>query len=539
MLAGMDTRRHARWAVLVAYALAGLVACQSTPPPPREDPTPAPAAPAPAPAPPTAATGPHTLSVLLTTDEHGWLEPVPSDDGQRVVGGVVQLAHQWQDDHHVSAEHLILSGGDMWTGPYESTVSQGKPVVDAFNTLGYAAATIGNHEFDFGIRALEMRQSQAKFSFVAANILEEATERPPPWVTPFVVEERAGMRIGIVGLANIDTPSTTDRRHIVGLRFVPYQEALAQVLPEVDAAGVDTTVVLVHDRLSAVVPLVPLARQHNVHVMSAGHAHHAETHLDTGPDPSSVADDVLVCNAGAFLRSYCAIDLTFDGRTLTDHKMRLLPVERPAGDAAPAHDVLAGIIQKAHQVADKKGSEFLVRSVRPLARGEPLGQLVVDTWLEAFPYADAALTNKGGLRQSLPGGKVRVRDVASAMPFDNYLVVVDLTGKQLKEALRNPESVAGGVRFTYDENKTGTTILEVIDRHGAVIEDDRPLKVVINDFMYRGGDHYEFIRYDPEPEETAVDWRDPVMRYLRGLHAANGALDRTADDRAREVSPRR
>ena len=107
-----------------------------------------------------------------------------------------------------------------------------------------------------------------------------------------------------------------------------------------------------------------------------------------------------------------------------------------------------------------------------------------------------------------------------------------MTGAELKEVLNNPDTVAGGVTWKFREEHGGTRVVtQVVDKTGKPIADAAQLKVIINDFMFRGGDKYRF--NDKEPEETAVDWREPIFRFLRDLKQKGGVLDRAAEQRAR------
>jgi 2',3'-cyclic-nucleotide 2'-phosphodiesterase (5'-nucleotidase family) len=211
-------------------------------------------------------------------------------------------------------------------------------------------------------------------------------------------------------------------------------------------------------------------------------------------------------------------------------------VETPNDKPFAADVELTRIVAAAEQSANLIGGEVLVENAKPLKRGADgaMGQLIVDAWLQALPYAHAAITNAGGIRQDLAAGPVRMRDIVSVLPFNNYLLVVDLTGAQLKEVLASHESVAAGVRFTFKDGADARVLDGVTDAKGGAIRDDAHFKVVINDFMYRGGDRYRFQVYDPEPEETAIDWREPVLRKLREMGKANQKLDVAPDDRARK-----
>lgn len=480
------------------------------------------------------------LRVLLTTDEHGWLSPWLDKKAGILRGGIHAAAGAMRAEGYVKdgPGWLLLSAGDMWTGPFETTVLEGAPMVSAMHHLGYRAAAVGNHEFDFGQHALVERSRSAGFPFLGANLVEAGTGKNPDWVKAWTIVEvnvPGGVaRVGVVGLACVDSPVTADVRNMAGLVFQPYKETLARVLPEVEAAHPDVIVVVAHDSIAAVKPLVPLLRQHGVNLIAAGHEHRAGIVVDDNATAGQ-GDDVVICNAGPFMRSLCRVDLDFSGGALAAHAEKIVTVEHAKDAPAPAYDVgLARIVSDAEASADRVGGEILVTTQQRLTRGKDgsLGQLLVDAWLEALPFAQVAITNAGGLRQDIEAGPLRLRDIVSALPFNNTLLVVDVTGRELREVLlANPETVASGVRYRFSEGKDGVRVVtDVTDAAGKPIADDRVLKVVINDFMYRGGDRYHFD--DREPEETAVDWREPLYRQLRALRAKNATLDRSPEPRA-------
>jgi len=126
------------------------------------------------------------------------------------------------------------------------------------------------------------------------------------------------------------------------------------------------------------------------------------------------------------------------------------------------------------------------------------------------------------------------------LPFENYLIVVDISGAQLKEALAHPQTIAGGVRFRYRCREDGwREVVKATDAHGKPILDDRTYKVVVNEFIYRGGDRYRLREFDPTPEETALHWREPVIRYLRQRSQTGKTADLKVDGRATAVDGKR
>lgn len=517
--------------LLLAAALVPAMACTTPAPSPRV-----------VAAPGKAASGGGELHLLVTTDEHGWLAPLVDADAAQERGGVVRLFDRltrtegYAPGAAARARGLVLlSTGDMWTGPYESTLLEGAPMVAAMNHLGYAAAAVGNHDFDFGVRKLAEHQQAAHFPLLAANLAEAATGELPSWARPFTIVEAGGIKLGVVGLTNVDTPVTSDPRHLTGLTFLPYVETLDRWIPRARAAGADEIVVLIHDELALAEQLLPALRRHRVRAATFGHHHQAGARVDDA-GTSTLDDDVSICNAGAYLRSYCRIDLALSGGKLVARAATIVPVGGPHPEVVPSQDRnLVDIVTRAEETAQRIGGEVLVESKRPLRRGTQgeLGQLVVDAWLAALPWAQVAITNAGGIRQDLPAGPVRVRDVASVLPFNNFLLVVELSGAELKEALANRESVVAGVRYRFNDADGRRVVSALTWADGRPVDDGERVRVVINDFMYRGGDHYSFARWDDEPEETAIDWREPVLRHLRALGLQRHVLDLTPDDRAR------
>src|SRR5262245_1184665 len=119
----------------LAVALLCALACDRPPPP-------APAAPE----------GPRCLSLVAWNDLHGQIGPdlVALDTGKVPLGGVIALADQVAQLRAMHDAVVTLDAGDLFTGPIESTMSEGAPIIDAYKVLGVDVAAIGNHEFDFG-----------------------------------------------------------------------------------------------------------------------------------------------------------------------------------------------------------------------------------------------------------------------------------------------------------------------------------------------------------------------------------------------------
>ena len=156
-----------------------------------------------------------TLSIVGTNDLHGGILPDNGQGGLALFAGYVKNLRAARTREGGAV--LLVDAGDMWQGTLESNLREGAPVVAAYNALGYTAAAVGNHEFDFGPvgpdatpatstvdarGALQARASEASFPFLAANLAETTTGRPVVWpnVRPSILVEAAGVKVGIIGV---------------------------------------------------------------------------------------------------------------------------------------------------------------------------------------------------------------------------------------------------------------------------------------------------------------------------------------------------
>ncbi len=173
---------------------------------------------------------PRWLYVYGTTDRHGALEEQHAD-GKLPIGGVARLATFLARARQAAPDGVLLvDSGDLFQGTMVSNLAEGAPVVDAMNALGYAATAVGNHEFDYGPvgphtvakspaenprGALQARAAEAHFPFLLANVVDAKGQRIFP---AYVVVERAGTKVGIVGGVTEELPRTTLKNNLVGLR---------------------------------------------------------------------------------------------------------------------------------------------------------------------------------------------------------------------------------------------------------------------------------------------------------------------------------
>src|SRR5262245_3726089 len=129
------------------------------------------------------------LTVIGTADLHGYLDGDGGAGGAALLGGYLAVLRR-------ARPVVLVDAGDLFQGTLVSNLAEGAPVVRAMNALGYQAAALGNHEFDYGPvgeasvplkpnddprGALKARAREAQFPLLAANVIDEATGAPVAW----------------------------------------------------------------------------------------------------------------------------------------------------------------------------------------------------------------------------------------------------------------------------------------------------------------------------------------------------------------------
>src|SRR5262245_7462559 len=200
-----------------------------------------------------------TISVVLTSDLHGGVLPRGERGGLAMFGGYVRNIRSARARD--GGGLLLVDSGDMFQGTLESNLNEGAAVVRAYNSLGYSAAAIGNHEFDYGPAgasetprspaddprgALKARARQARFPFLAANTVETATGRPVAWpnVKPSTIVTVRGVKVGLIGVTTIDTAAQTIAANLGGLTFAPLAPAIIREAMALRSQGATIVIVL-------------------------------------------------------------------------------------------------------------------------------------------------------------------------------------------------------------------------------------------------------------------------------------------------------
>jgi len=437
------------------------------------------------------------IHIIYTTDEHGWFTDNEKADG------AAALMHLWEEKEGFSLEadsFLVLSGGDMWTGASESTWFKGQSMFQVMNAMGYDAAAIGNHEFDFSLDTLKARFQRSDFPYLAANISYK-NGAAADFALPYVIKEVNGIKVALLGLANTETPNTTMPSSVEDLVFKPYDETLKQYLPEIKAEGADLIIIVSHLCEDEMKAITPLAAQYHIPLITGGHCH---------TQVMEEKDGVLMIETVPFLRSYIKVVLEYDPQSKNTEVLSYKVVENISEQRNEDIAALSQVWEDASEEGLKTPIGYTAKTI-PQTSAE-MYHMIMTSWLRQFPQADLAITNAGSIRQDIEKGDISTGDILGLMPFNNGLVQMKMSGKQIKDFIaRLPEMeeeyIWGGMtsQSTYEDAKT--------------------YEIITNDFLYALHETH-FKSYDPQAYNTGIIYREPLIDYIRSLNTSvNHPLD--------------
>jgi len=497
------------------------------------------------------------ITILGTTDLHGNINPIdyytdkPDNRGFAKVATLIKRIRKEQPNT------LLIDSGDTIQGsPLESFHSRKNnvrtdPMMLVMSSLNYDAMAVGNHEYNFGLKVLEKARGEAKFPWLSGNTYEKGTGRTH--YKPYIVKEVAGVKFGIVGLTTPGVPYWDNPPNYAGLEFrEPVPEARKWVAMLRTQEKVDVVVIAMHMGLgedlrtgeasSGQIPheneAISIAKEvPGVDVIFMGH-----THRDV---PSLYINGVLLTQANHWGRHLARADLYLQkaptGWRVYAKSARTIPAD---DRVEPDPEVV-----KLTEPYDRQTQEWLERVVAQSPqdltaeearfRDTAILDLIQKVQLEAGK-ADVSMVASFNQQARIAKGPVTVRDVAELYVYENTLVVLEVTGQQLKDALEHSAKyynnyeagktprelindkipaynfdVAEGVTYDLDLSKPLGSRIQNLRFKGQPLSLTRKLRLATNNYRVNGGGGYTMYKNAPvvyrsseEIRELMIDWME-------------------------------
>jgi 2',3'-cyclic-nucleotide 2'-phosphodiesterase (5'-nucleotidase family) len=352
--------------------------------------------------------------------------------------------------------------------------------------MRFDAMALGNHEFDFGQESLKERVREATFPFLCANVEGLSVVRP------YVLKTLEGIKIAVIGVITEETPVLTHPKNVTGLKFLSPAETVEKYIKELQN-NADIIIVLSHIGYHA--DLLLADRVKGIDAIVGGHSH-------TDLERAAEIGKTVIVQAWEHARALGVLDLKLENKKVVGFTNRLIDIKpaRMKKDSAVSaivdkygdrvEELLHGIVGETRVELDGDNTR---------ARETNFGNFVADM-VRQKSGAQIAIVNGGSIRASIGKGRVKLEDIYTALPFDNYIVAFSITGKQVRDTLEYALSQidkggggfpqVSGLAFTYSHLPGTPVSVKDILVAGVPLERDKLYAVATNDFLAAGGDGY-------------------------------------------------
>ena len=507
-----------------------------------------------------------SLTVLFTSDIHAHVLPYDEIREQPARGSLAQVATLVGRVRAAQARTVVLDGGDAIQGTplgYYAITAAGAPgddpTIAAMNVVGYDAAVVGNHEFNFGLAVLRRSLEQSNFPWLAANLDGVRQARLP--VRDEMVLQRGGVRVGILGLTNPNVPHWEETGHWTGLSFRDPVKVAAERVTQLRRRA-DVVIVVVHsgferdpdtgeaDGSDAENFAWRLAQLPGIDLLLTGH-----THRNIAP---RAVGKTVVAQPGKWAELVTRVDLdlepTASGFRMVGWRGENLSTAGEAPDPRVESAVAPAQRRAAAELARPIATLVAPLVVSPLPVEDDAGvDLIHAVQLEA---SGAQLSLAGPLGQStvtFPAGRVTPRLVHALYPYANTLVVVRLSGRELEDVLeyavhgwrgldctppsgcvlrRDPHvptyafDTLEGASYRVDPTAPIGQRIRDLRVAGALVQPKGSFTVAVNSYRATGGGGYPHLATAERVKEIERPMTDLIVDYLR----RHGTIAPMADD---------
>ncbi len=534
-----------------------------------------------------------TLTILHINDTHSHWDPSRIKikvDGKNstyvYAGGYAKIANFVKEVRAKEKNVLFLHGGDFLVGTIYFSQFDGLGDIKILNEMGFDAAVLGNHEFDKGAEKLAKNiVDNAKFPLLSANIDFSGIPDLKEKIKPYIIKEIDGEKVGIIGLTTPDTEKISNPGNKV--KFEDYIAVAQKMVDELKEKGVNKIIVLSHlgyrnDKILA-------EKVEDIDIIVGGHSHtllgsFGKLHLfSQGPYPTVIGNNgkpVLIVQAWEYGKVVGDLKVKFDDNgvitcwsnsypvlLLSDKfleknkegkKVKVSPEREKALKEcitknpflkieSPEKDILAVIDTYKEKVKElkkkviaqatanlyntrvpgsKTASGIVLRNGSLIAPHVALGILE-----KTKPVGvQIVVQNAGGVRKDILKGGITVLDVYELLPFGNTIVVMDISGKKLREAIETGIDTAltkasgafpylAGARIKVDLSKPkGERIVSFeVKENGkwVPLDPNKTYRIATNSFLAHGGDFYTiFKNVKGYKEDLGFVDADVFMEYL-------------------------
>jgi 2',3'-cyclic-nucleotide 2'-phosphodiesterase (5'-nucleotidase family) len=431
---------------------------------------------------------------------------------------------------------MVTFGGDAISPTAMGGVTKGAHMIELLNAVWTEVAVPGNHEFDFGPEVFHTRLEESRFPWLGANMLGP-DGKVCCGMKDNILIDMGGVKVGVFGLLTETTAGFSSAGSNI---FRPFKEVAEEQVRALKEKGAEVIVALTHLSFQED---QSLSKVEGIHLVLGGHEHDAYAYLNSKKEWLSLK----VGWNGEYLGVVeLPVERSENGVTVKAPSWKVLAVQ----DLKPDGDVQS--LVRAYELKQDKFNVVIGKASTPIntilalvaGKETPLGGVIADA-MRKGTGADVALIHgfnfRGMTKES--GENLTHLNILDAIPFANTVVVVELTGAQLKDTLEhavsginspNPRLLSrflqvAGLQFDYDpaENARGSgcpasskgTRIKKVTVAGTPLDDNRTSRVAINNFMAEGGNGYCMLAEAPRSSGNGNGGllTDMVVDYIKEI----------------------
>ncbi|GAB3298204.1 bifunctional metallophosphatase/5'-nucleotidase [Epidermidibacterium keratini] len=533
--------------------------------------------------PPAPAEYDNTLTVLGTSDLHsdllGWDYYVDAESqAPSGLARIATLIRQYRQERPAGSVVLVDAGdtfqGNPLAGYHAERTDERHAVAVAMNSLEYAAAAVGNHDFNYGLDSLARFAGEVDFPLLAANVARDGDRAFPAWT---LVPARVGGRDLQIGFVGVTTPGSAvwDREKVAELTFTDIVDAARVAAGQARDAGADLVIVLSHSGLGPsssygdALPLLENATSliaqtvPGIDGIVLGHSHESVAATITN---EQTGVEVPVLEPSFYGRQLAVLELDLDLSAARPQVVAARTELREASEVtkdpaivelvADAHERVrthiaapAGVLEEPLEGHDATIAPSPMLDLVNQVQSRYLRERLRGTKWEGLPVLSAAAPY--GRSQGLPHGPVSIRDIAAIYPFDNIVAARVLTGRDLRDYLEHaaayfassdggsdPRTLCGAattraphgtpdynfdvlgtadgaVSYTIDVRRPLGERVSGLQVNGVPVEDDQRFVLGLSDYRAGGGGGYPHVRDTTPIEAGTQDIRSLVVDFVR------------------------
>ncbi|MFJ1810984.1 MULTISPECIES: bifunctional metallophosphatase/5'-nucleotidase [unclassified Streptomyces] len=538
----------------------------------------------------------YALTVLGTTDLHGhvfnwdYFKDAEYKDAAGNAQGLARistLVNQIREEKG-RENTLLLDAGDTIQGtpltyyyakvdPITAKGGPVHPMAQAMNAIGYDAAALGNHEFNYGIETLRKFESQLRFPLLGANAVDAKTLKPafvPYVIKTFCVKGAPPVKVAVLGLTNPGI-AIWDKAYVQGkLAFPGLEEQAAKWVPRLKSLGADVVIVSAHsgssgtssygDQLPYVENSAALVAQQvpDIDAVLVGHAHVEIPELKvvnvkTGKtvvlseplayaERLSVFDVELVFEKGRWAVESVASKVLNSNSVADDPRITRLLGDEHAKVVAYVNQVVGSATETLTTVEARYKDAPIIDLITKVQEDVVKAALAGTSYASLPVIAQASPFSR---TSAIPAGQVTIRDLSSLYVYDNTLVAKLLTGAQVRAYLEYSaqyfvQTAAGAVvdtekltnaagRPDYNYDYVSGLVYEIdiaqaagsrirnLTFNGVALDDAQQFVLAVNNYRANGGGAFPHVASAQELWSESTEIRTRISEWV----TAKGVLD--------------